>query len=65
MIQGDSTMANNNDQYRERSIERLKRQLKRSKMARSLSDDQYHQRRINSNLIYTRKLKHLKKLLEE
>jgi len=65
MIQGDSIMANNNDQYRERAIERLKRQLKRSKMARSLSDPKYRQRRITSSTIYTRKLKHLKNLLEE
>lgn len=55
----------NNDTYREKQIERIQRQLRRSSVARELEKEQYGQRRINSAKIYSRKLKHLKNLLEE
>ena len=55
----------NNDTYREKQIERMQRQLGRSAVARELEKEQYGQRRINSAKIYSRKLKHLKNLLEE
>ena len=55
----------NNDTYREKQIERMQRQLRRSSVARELEKEQYGQRRINSAKIYSRKLKHLKNLLEE
>ena len=55
----------NNDTYREKQIERMQRQLRRSSVARELEKAQYGQRRINSAKIYSRKLKHLKNLLEE
>jgi len=55
----------NNDTYREKQIERMQRQLRRSAVARELEKEQYGQRRINSAKIYSRKLKHLKNLLEE
>ena len=55
----------NNDAYRQKQIDRLQRQLRRSTMARELEKDQYAQRRINSARIYTRKRKHLRDFLEE
>lgn len=58
-------MDNNNDAYRQKQIDRLQRQIRRSAMARELEKDQYGQRRINSARIYTRKRKHLRDLIEE
>jgi len=55
----------NNDLHRQKLVDRLLRQIKRSRQAKALEDDQFQQQRINSARIYSRKLKHLKKLTEE
>lgn len=54
----------NADMYRQKRVDRLLRQLKRSRQARALEDDQFQQQRISSARIYSRKLKHLKQLTE-
>ena len=53
------------DDYRQKLVERLKRQLKRSKQARELEQPQFRQRRVPSAKIYSRKMKHLRDLLRE
>jgi len=55
----------NADMYRQKRVDRLLRQLKRSRQARALENDQFQQQRLNSARIYSRKLKHLKQLTEE
>ena len=54
----------NADMYRQKRVDRLLRQLKRSRQARALENDQFQQQRISSARIYRRKLKHLKQLTE-
>jgi len=55
----------NNDLHRQRLVDRLLRQIKRSRQAKGLESGQFRQQRINSARIYSRKLKHLKQLTEE
>lgn len=55
----------NNDLHRQKLVDRLLRQIKRSRQAKGLEAGQFQQQRINSARIYSRKLKHLKQLTEE
>ena len=55
----------NADLYRQKRVDRLRRELKRCRQARALEEDQFQQQRLNSARIYSRKLKHLKQLTEE
>jgi len=55
----------NYELYRQKRMDRLLRQLKRSRQAKALEDDQFQQQRINSARIYSRKLKYLRQFTEE
>ena len=51
-------MKNNNNLYRQRLVDRLTRQLRRSHDARSLELSEHRQQRISSARLYSRKRKH-------
>tara|TARA_Y100001951_G_scaffold96928_1_gene96188 strand:+ start:779 stop:955 length:177 start_codon:yes stop_codon:yes gene_type:complete len=58
-------MSKNHSLYRQRLVDRLRRQIKRCRQAKALEDGQFRQQRLNSARTYSRRRKHLKHLEEE